>query len=77
MERPAYANTVTVSANDQKTEFVLTFSHKYPSYDVTNGSITPAEEIVSSVLIDGNLAKLLLNSLGQIANEGGEDGEHH
>lgn len=77
MERPAYANTVTVSANDNKTEYVLTFSHKYPSYDVTNGAITPSEEIVSSVLIGGDLAELLLNTLGQIANEEGVDGEHH
>lgn len=77
MERPAYANTVTITTNDKKTEYVLTFSHKYPAYNVADGTITPAEEIVSSVLIGSDLAELLINSLGQIANEEDADGEHH
>lgn len=77
MERPVYANTVTVTTNDTKTEFVLTFSHKFPAYDVTNQQITTSEEVVSSVLIGGDLAKLLHNSLEQIASVEGADGEHH
>ena len=77
MERPAYANTVTVAANDKKTEYVLTFSHKYPAYDVASGAMIPSEEIVSSILIGGDLANLLRNSIDQISSEEGVDGEHH
>ena len=30
MERPIYANSLTVFANQQKNEFVFTFKHTYP-----------------------------------------------
>lgn len=77
MERPVFANTVTVTANSQKTEFVLTFSHKYPSYDASNGSVTPSEEVVSSVLIGGDLASLLEETLGRVINMEETNGECH
>lgn len=77
MERPVYANTVTITTNESKSEVVLTFSHKYPAYNITDGSVVQSEEVVSSVLVGGDLANLLRNSLEQIASKEVADGEHH
>lgn len=77
MERPVYANTVTITANDSKSEVVLTFSHKYPAYNAADGSVVQSEEVVSSILIGGDLANLLRNSLEQVASKEVADGEHH
>ena len=74
MERPMYANTVTITTNDSKTEVVLTFSHKYPAY---NAVVAQSEEVVSSILIGGDLANLLRSSLEEIASKEVADGEHH
>lgn len=77
MEGPMYANTVTITTNDSKTEVVLTFSHKYPAYNAVDGSVAQSEEVVSSILIGGDLANLLRSSLEEIASKEVADGEHH
>ena len=81
MERPIYANTVTVTASDDRNEFILTFSQKYPAYNVQNGAVSPAESIVASVVLGGKLADLLQQSLQSALSGSNEavnsDGEHH
>ena len=77
MERPVYANTVTITTNESKSEVVLTFSHKYPAYNAADGSVARSEEVVSSILIGGDLANLLRDSLEQVAGKEVADGEHH
>ena len=63
MERPMYANTVTITTNDSKTEVVLTFSHKYPAYNAVDGSVAQSEEVVSSILHGKNLCYTMKKSL--------------
>lgn len=70
MERPLYANSVNITADNEKTEVVLSFVQKYPAYDVTTGEVCVKEDVITSVVIPRKVAESLPEVFQTIFNDG-------
>ncbi len=69
MERPVYANSLTVFANQQKNEFVFTFKHTYPIVENDGETKRDQEDIVASIVVSKDLAAAVPEILTKILNE--------
>ena len=69
MCKPIYANSLTVTANEKKTEFVFTFKHKYPVVGANGAVDGDQEETVAAVIVNEQLAEAIPAMMSQILSE--------
>ena len=68
MACPVYANSITLTVNDDRTEFVMTLKHNYPTYDNNSQVAGQNEDVVASVVISADMARSIHNVFGQLLN---------
>ena len=68
MSCPVYANSITLTVNDNRTEFVMTLKHLYPTYDEKSQVAGQNEETVASVVISADMARSIHNVFSQMLN---------
>ena len=66
MDRPLYTNAMTVSASDNKMEYVLTFRHRYPVLDGHGTFENEEDEPVTSVVMNRELLSFLKETLDKM-----------
>lgn len=69
MCKPIYANSLTITANEAKNEFVFTFNHKYPVVGVNGAVDHDQEETVAAVIVNDQLAKAIPGVMSKILGE--------
>ena len=69
MCKPIYANSLTITANDVKNEFVFTFKHKYPVVGANGVIASDQEETVAAVIVNEQLAEAIPAMMAKILSE--------
>lgn len=69
MCKPIYANSLTVTANEAKNEFVFTFKNKYPVVGANGVVDSDQEETVAAVIVNEQLAEALPAMMSKILSE--------
>ena len=69
MSQPAYINNVTLTMNDNRSEFVMTLKQNYPLYDENGNVIGQAADTAASVVFSAEMAKRIHNAFDQLLKE--------
>ena len=68
----AYANGFQISVKSDQSEVLLHFTQSSPVFSRGENSTEMQEEVVSSVILTGNLAKELLKNMAELLSSAAE-----
>nr|DAK83830.1 MAG TPA: hypothetical protein [Caudoviricetes sp.] len=66
---PVYSNSLTITANEQKSELIFTFKHKYPVIGEDGAVSEYRDETVSSIIVNEQMAKSIRDTMNQVFGE--------